>query len=159
MGVLVHAAQLRDVGQAEVGQLQIAQQADPPRRSGSEQQLFELVANPFAADRRQRGRGVADRCRGVGLDLEAEAARKTDRAEQPQGVLVEALGWGTDGSDDSVAQIVLTAKRVVDRAAARVERDGVDGEVAPRQIVQQAATELHLWFARAWPDRLRRDRS
>ena len=48
-----------------------------------------------------------------------------------------------------VAQVVLTAERVVNGAAARVERDGVDGEVAPRQVVQQAAAEGHLGFARA----------
>ena len=79
-------------GRLKSARSQVAQQADPARRSRSEQQLFELVAHPFAADRRQRGRGCADGRGGFGLDLEAEPARKADRAQQPQRVLAEALG-------------------------------------------------------------------
>jgi hypothetical protein len=99
----------------------------------------ELAPDALLRDRVQRpafDRG-AHQLRGLRIELEAEALREPDGAEDPRGIVDEALV--VQDAHDARVEVALPVSGVVHRAGHEVDRDGVDREVAAEEVVLQAA--------------------
>ncbi len=79
----------------------------------------------------------------VGVDVELEAGRETDRTERAQAVLAHAIRRIPDGADDAAGEIGTASERVADLVRARLVRDRVDGEVAAREVFVECGPEFH----------------
>jgi hypothetical protein len=92
-------------------------------------------------------RALHDRRPGGRLDGEAEAAGEPDGAERAQAILAQARRRIAHRPHDAPGQISEAVERIVEHASRGAEGDGVDGEVAPREVVVQRRAELHLGVA------------
>src|SRR3989344_3482320 len=83
------------------------------------------------------------RC-STSIYTEAEFGDEANGAEHPQRVLIEALRGVTDGPHQLVLYVLLTIVRVYNLSFRVIEGDGVDGEVAAGEGLQEGSAELHL---------------
>src|SRR3989442_13530654 len=74
---------------------QVRKHPERDRRLLGVEHLGDLLLDPLTREALGQARALADRLRGAGIDKEPEACREADRAQHPQRILLEALGWLT----------------------------------------------------------------
>ena len=77
------------------------------------------------------------------MDPELEARAEPQRAQNPQIVLLKPPVGITDGTDQLLLEILLALEGITPLVPDRMIGDGVDGKVAPRQVVHERHAELH----------------
>src|SRR3989344_5183761 len=79
----------------------------------------------------------------LAINTEAEFGDDAHCPEHAKSVLAEAVRRYTDGSDQFVLYVLLTVVWINDVSFIVVERDGVNGEVAAREVLGQRGAELY----------------
>src|SRR4029077_9798919 len=79
---------------------------------------------------------------GGRVDPEPEPGRKAERPENAEIVLAKALGRLADRANDTGLQVGGPVERVAPLVAQGMIRNGVDGEIAPREIVLERDTTV-----------------
>lgn len=104
---------------------------------GAAQQRLELGANALARDTREALAGARQCGLERGVRHEAERRDETCRTQGSERILGEALGGGADGAQHARGEIAAAVPRIDQCTGSRIERDGVHGEVAMREIVRE----------------------
>jgi hypothetical protein len=135
--------QRRDLGQHQLGEARVDQQLDAVPRPVRAQQLRELVADPLGGDdpdaRGQLPHGVD----GGVLDREPELAREPGCPEHPQRIIAERHRRLAGCGEPLADQVLDPAVRIHEPPLREPQRHRVHREVAPHQVVLDAAAELH----------------
>ena len=140
LGMLVdRELQSGQLGQEPVGEAGIDEQAQRRYRIGAAQQLGELVTDPFRGDPVQVGGHAPDGGQYRRVDREPQLRHEPGGAQHPQRVVTETLLRGTGGAQPSFGEVGQAAVRVGERVSGYRHRHRVHGEVAPLQVVEQAA--------------------
>ena len=93
-------------------------------------------SHPRSVRRQIVERDLAAQLRGRRIELEPEARGELDGAQHPQAVVAE--GPGIDRAQQPAVEVRAPPMRIDVLAGQRVERDGVDGEVAaPRRVLDR----------------------
>ena len=112
-------------------------------RAGGHQQAVQLCIEALGADALQRLAGGLGRGgRGI-VQAEAQPRRKAQRAQDAQRVLAKAGRGVADAAHDARRQVAAAAVEVNDALAGGVGH-GVDGKIAPGQVVGQRADKMDL---------------
>ena len=109
-------------------------QPEPGRRIVGEQQLRQLVADPLGADDLQPLAHLLDRVHEIRVGLEAERRDEPRRAQHAQRVVAERDLGRERRAQPPGREIGEAVVRVDELGLVERDRDGVDREVAPRQI-------------------------
>src|SRR5690606_32629960 len=113
------------------------------RRDGrTEQEAAQLVPYPLAGDATEGVEGRRDGLPGLPLDPEAEHRRKTHGTKGTQSVLGETLVRPAHRPEPPTGEITHATEGIADITGQRVVGDGVDGEVAPAEILFDRVEEL-----------------
>jgi hypothetical protein len=80
---------------------------------------------------------------GVRIELHLQRRDEARRAEHPQAILGEALDGVPDRSQHPALEVLLAFEGVDDVAVVRIDRDGIHGEIAPRQVRGNVVDEGH----------------
>jgi hypothetical protein len=91
----------------------------------------------------QLGRTCDDRAPRSGVDRKPQSAGKANRPQRTEPILTHPRLGVADRANDTALEVRAAAVRVAHRVATRVVGNGVDREVAARQIVVQGRAELH----------------
>src|SRR6185295_11321340 len=113
---------------------QAHQVGERPRRPES---LEPLVADPLRRELDQTGGGAVGCLPGVRFDGKAEPRREPERAQDPEVVLSESLRRIAHRAQHAALEIIRAAERIAPLMSQRMVGNGVDGEVAPGEIVIQ----------------------
>ena len=123
------------------GQAGLHEQREPLPGRGAHDQLDELVADPLGRDDLQRRRHLGHRRRDLGPRRETQLRHEPCGAHHPQRVVGEGHLRGAGGTQDPGRQISQPIMGVDELQRGKPHGHGVDGEVAPEQVVQQVVTE------------------
>ena len=136
-------AQFADAAEDAGEQAGLAQDRHRIDGAGRQQQLQELGAHPLPREPVEAvaggdggGESLRIRCAAPVAGVEAE------ETQQPQGIFAQAGRRVADEAHPAGGEVGDTPGRVV-QASLRVEREGVDGEVAPLGIASEVAAETH----------------
>ena len=153
----LYAAHGSQLGEDELQEAALLQQHETDGGHGREDNLVELVDDALAGNNLDALRHAAKALEGFLLDLEVELRGKTHAAHHAQRVVGEGDVGIERRGNDAVLQVVEPVVHIHQTSVARlsvgvgrvVEADGegVDGEVAPADVVLQRAV-LHDGFAR-----------
>lgn len=86
-------------------------------------------------------RALADRCPVFGSDREAEPSGEADRPQRAEAVLAQPLRGLPHATHDPRFEVATAVERVPHHQRLRVHRDGVDREVAAREILLERGAE------------------
>src|SRR3989344_1622635 len=79
----------------------------------------------------------------LAINTEAEFGDEAHCPEHAKSVLAEAVRRYANGSDQFVLYVLLAIVRVDQVSLSIIERDGVNGEVAAREVLGQRGAELY----------------
>ena len=138
---LRHAPLRRQVRRQGLQEARLLEQPQPARRRGRGQQALQFAAPTLGRHVAQQGRRILDGAARARLQVEAQDGRQPDRPQEAQRVLVEADGRVADRADETPRQVRATVVRI-DQAVGPVGH-GIDGEVAPGEVLGEARRERH----------------
>ena len=105
--------------------------------------LQPFVADTLGAHLAIAREGRLDRPLRFGFEFHLERRHEARGAQHAQAVLGEAGGGIPHGPQDLLLEIREAAERVDQAVGEHVVRDGVDGEIAARQVVLDVVDEVH----------------
>ena len=119
---LFHGAHGVDFRQDDPQDAEAREHLEALRRMRTEQDLFEFGADAFGGDQTEFFRRAGGRLFRGGIDLESEARREPDEAEDAEMVLAETHHGIADGAQNARAEVVEPAHAVDHGAFRRVEQ-------------------------------------
>ena len=136
--------QALDFGEQVRQQPHLVHQNEAVRRAGRLEELLQFHGNPFRRHGADGGGVRRHRRARFRLDVQPEAAGELNAAQHAQGVL--GKGQRADLTQHTGFQVGVPAERVDEAFVKQVERHGVDGEIAARQVGfnGQGVIEGHL---------------
>jgi hypothetical protein len=105
--------------------------------------LHQLLLHALVRQPREMRRRAIDRAERRRLDREFVATGEADGPQRAQPILAHALLGVADCSHDAAPDVLSAAERIAQLIGARAIRDRVHREVASRQVLLEARTELH----------------
>ena len=139
---LRHAVLGVDLGQHHREHPCHVQDSQPIRRSGLGQHPPQLAADALRGQPLHVGTVDAHRIQGPGLDGQPQGRREPGAPQQAQGILLEPGVRITHGAQDAGVQVRQATGRIVQhrlsgsgRPCGTTPGEGVDGEVAPPEVV------------------------
>ena len=121
----------------------LAHHFERARRTFRLQGLHPLVAHPLGGHFLERREVRSDRGTRHGVEIELERCDEARGPQHAQSVLGEALVRIAHRADQARAQVRDAIERIDEQLPHRIERDRVDGEIAPRQVLAHVADEVH----------------
>jgi hypothetical protein len=141
LGRLGHALHAGNLWEDEGEQAGLVEELKAAAGGAFGEELGELVAEALARDLADFRGELADSGKSGGLDGISEAGGEADGADHAQLVFAEAERGLADGADEAGAEIVAATDEVENFAGARIEEQGVDGEVAAADVFFGGAGE------------------
>src|SRR6185312_13519213 len=99
--------------------------------------LLDLLLHAFHRQAAEVRRGIEDGAPRTRLDREAEARGETNRAERPEPVLAHPVGCDAHRAHEAVLEVRAAVKGVAQLTRVGTVREGVDREIASREILVQ----------------------
>ena len=114
--------------------VRLARQRERPRRGGCDEQLVELRGDALATDPLQLRGHLTHGVQRLRVEDEVELGDEAQRPQDPQWVFAEAVGAIPNRANHPSRQIHMPVEGIDDLTGMGVDRHGVDGEIAPREI-------------------------
>ena len=140
VGVLLDAAQRRELGQDGGHEVELVHEREPAHRRVGADDAPQLGEDALLRGAGQPGRVRADRGRRVGVDLEAELGRQARDAQRAQRIGDERLG--ADHAQALAVEVARAAVGVDELAAGQRLGHRVDRQVARAEVgLERAALQ------------------
>ena len=107
------------------------------------QKLYKLCLDTFCTDIGKIWCKFSDRLSGLFLDLKSKLCRKTDRPQNPQGILRKTCLSISHTADHTFFQILHPMKQI-HQSVLFIVRHRIDRKIPAQQILWQASGKLHF---------------
>ncbi len=138
MVVLVHLEpQSGQLGHHERGEARVNERREPLSHAHAEQQLGQFVASTLRGhdlEPPSKVRHCGERC---GLDLEPQLRHEPRPTHHPQRVIAKRDLGLNRRAQQPAGEVLEATERVNELPGGQAHRHGVDGEIAPREVVEQ----------------------
>jgi hypothetical protein len=143
MPVLLAPHRLQHLGGAHREQSVLTHHLESAAGLACFHRLQPLVADALSAHLSIAGERGLDRAFSVRIELYLQRRHEAGGSQHAESVLTEPGTWLADGTQNAAFQIPRAVERVDQSVREHVVSDGIDREIAPRQITFDIADEEH----------------
>ena len=141
--VLLHADALEELGARDRENPARPHDLERARRPLCLHRLHPFVTHALGADFLERVQRSRDRFFGVGIEIGFERGGESRRPKHAKTILRKSLLRISDRAQNFLLEIFPAFERIDDQPGNWVDRDGVEREIAPREVGRDVTHEMH----------------